>query len=94
MAESPQRVDLRLTIPTAAMYSGLAGDIAARFAEYSGASTADAAELRRAVDHAVSHARGASIGSITYEVAVREEDLLVVLDAAGRVERITCPLAS
>lgn len=94
MPESPRRVDLRLTIPTAATYAGLAGDITARFAEYSGASGPDVAELRRAVDHAVSHARGASVQSITFEVLVSEDDLQVVSDAAGRIEQITCPLPS
>ena len=94
MAESSRKVDLRLTIPTAATYAGLAGDITGRFAEYSGASAPDAAELRRAVDHAVSHARGASVDSITFEVLVNEQDLQVVSDAAGRIERITCRLPS
>ena len=46
MAESPRRVDLRLTIPAAAPYLAVAVELAGRFAEYSGAA-GDAARAGR-----------------------------------------------
>ena len=94
MAESPRRVDLRLTIPTAAPFAGVAGEVASRFAAYSGASQGDAEGVRRAVDAAASRARGASADSITFDLTADERDLTVESDVAGRTERITCPLSS
>ena len=94
MAESPpRRVDLRLTIPTAAPFAGVAGDVASRFAAYSGASEGDADALRREVDAAASRARGSSAESITFDLSVSDEDLTVESEVGGRTERITCPLA-
>ena len=92
MAESPRPVDLRLTIPTAAPYAGLAGEIASRFAAYSGASRADAEAVGRAVDGVASRARGASADAITFTLSVDEHDLTVESEVGGRTERITCPL--
>jgi hypothetical protein len=93
MAESPpRRVDLRLTIPTAAPFAGVAGEVASRFAAYSGASERDADAVRRAVDAATSRARGSAAESITFDLSVSEEDLTVESEIAGRTERITCPL--
>jgi hypothetical protein len=92
MAESPQRVDLRLTVPASVVYAGLAGDIAARFAEYRGASKETAARLAKAVDAIVSRARGASAESVTFEVTTSEDQLTVQADAAGRKEQTSCPI--
>lgn len=96
MAESPRRrVDLRLTIPTGALFVGVAGEVAARFAAYSGASQGDADAVRRAVDAATARARGASADSITFDLSVREDeqDLAIESEIGGETERITCPLA-
>jgi len=49
MHESPRRVDLRLTIPAAAPYSALAGEVAAKFAEYAGARADAAGRVAKAV---------------------------------------------
>ena len=40
MPESPRRVDLRLTIPASAPWRDIAVELAVKFAEYTGASTA------------------------------------------------------
>jgi hypothetical protein len=53
MAESPRRVDLRLTIPAAAPYRALAVELAGKFAEYAVASTAAAADVSKTVEAAV-----------------------------------------
>lgn len=95
MVESPRRrVDLRLTIPTAAPFAGVAGEVASRFAAFSGATRGDADAVRRAVDAAATRARGASAASITFDLSVREDerDLTIDSDVGGRPERITCPL--
>jgi hypothetical protein len=94
MVESPRRVDLRLTIPTAAPFAGVAGEVASRFAAYSGASEADADALRRAVDAATSQARTGSAESITFDLSVDERGLTVQSEFAGRTERVSCPLSS
>ena len=53
MAESPRRVDLRLTIPAAAPYLAVAVELAGRFAEYSGAAADAARTLAHAVEAAI-----------------------------------------
>lgn len=94
MPESPRRADLRLTVPTAAPFAGVAGEVASRFAAYSGASESDADALRRAVDATASRARGVSADSITFDLLVEEQDLTVESEFAGRTERLSCPLSS
>lgn len=94
MAESPRRVDLQLTIPTAAPYADIAGEIASRFASYSGASRADAAAIGRAVDAVATRARAAAADSITFDLSVTDQDLTVDSNVAGRTERLSYSLSS
>jgi hypothetical protein len=93
MPESPRRVDLRLTIPTAASYHPLAADLAAKFAEYSGAKATDARELARAVEALSARvAVGAVDGSIALTMEVGARELIVTATSGARTDRATCPL--
>jgi flavin-binding protein dodecin len=71
MVESPRRVDLRLTIPAKSPYRELAVDLAAKFAEYVGASQAS---VRSAIDQAFARATG---DSVDIEMASDERELVV-----------------
>jgi flavin-binding protein dodecin len=55
MAESPRRVDLRLTIPARSPFRELAIEVAVKFAEYVGASQAS---VHAAVEHALARTTG------------------------------------
>jgi hypothetical protein len=93
MPASTRRVDLRLTIPTGASYHSLAAELAARFAEYSGAQTADAQQLGKAVARlAASVAAGAADGSIAVTMEVGARELIVTATSGSRTDRATCPL--
>jgi hypothetical protein len=59
MAESPRRLDLRLTISGAAPFRDIAVDLAVRFAEYAGASRAAAQAISTTVAAAVAATDGA-----------------------------------
>jgi len=60
MAESPRRLDLRLTISGAAPLRAVAVELAVKFAEYAGASQAAAQEVSKTVAAAVATSDGAS----------------------------------
>jgi hypothetical protein len=93
MVESPRRLDLRLTIPAAAPYHAVASELAARFAEYSGADAAAAKRLASAVQSLTGGlVDGAADGSISLTMEVRERELVVTAQSGARKERATCPL--
>jgi hypothetical protein len=93
MPESPRRVDLRLTIPTGASYHPLAAEFAAKCAEYSGAQTAQADELARAVKALAARvAAGAVDGTIDVTMEVGTRELIVTATSGPRTARATCPL--
>jgi len=60
MAESPRRLDLRLTISGAAPFGEVAVELAVRFAEYAGASKAAAQAVSKTVAAAIATSDGAS----------------------------------
>jgi hypothetical protein len=60
MAESPRRLDLRLTISGAPPYRDIAVELAVKFAEYAGASRAAAQAVSHTVAAAVDSTDGAS----------------------------------
>ena len=60
MAESPRRLDLRLTVSCAAPYRDIAVELAVKFAEYAGASQAAAQAVSKTVAAAVAANNGAS----------------------------------
>ena len=93
MAQSPRRVDLRLTIPAAGAYHAVAGELAGKFAEYSGADAAAAEQLAKAVE-ALAGTLGAAApnGSIALVMEARERTMVVVAECGARREQATCPL--
>jgi len=66
MAESPRRLDLRLTVSGSAPYRELAVELAVKFAEHAGASRAAMQAVSAAVAAAV-----ASNGSSSAPIALR-----------------------
>jgi hypothetical protein len=93
MPPSPRTVDLRLTIPAAAPYHAVAGELARRFAEYSGADAGAAAEFAKTVE-ALTDTLGATAlnGSIALVMEVREREMVVVAQSGARREEAACPL--
>jgi hypothetical protein len=93
MAQPPRLVDLRLTIPTGAPFHTVAGELAAKFAEYSGADAGVAENLARAVEVLASKlaAEGAN-GSIALTMEVRERELTVTGESGSFTEQATIPL--
>ena len=89
MAESPRAVDVRLTLPTAPQYQKLAGDLAAKFAEYSGADTDTAGRMSADV-----LALAAKVGNgrdVTLTLEAGEHEMRVTADGGGRHERAVFP---
>ena len=60
MAESPRRLDLRLTISGAAPFHDIAAELAAKFAEYAGASQQAAQAVSKTVTAALASSDDAS----------------------------------
>ena len=76
MSESPRSADVRLTIPAHAPYPELAGEVAAKFAEYAGAQ-ADAAKRLAGTVQALAVKLG------------NGRDVTLILEARDRQLRIT-----
>jgi hypothetical protein len=76
MAESPRPADVRLTIPAGAPYPELAGEVAAKFAEYAGAQADAAKRLAASVQ-----ALAMKLGNGT--------DVTLTLEAGDRRLRVT-----
>jgi hypothetical protein len=93
MSPPPPTLDLRLTIPAAAPFHAVAGELAGKFAEYAGAEPRAAARLARAVE-ALTDSLGAAApgGSIALVMEVREREMVVVAESGARREEATCPL--
>lgn len=94
MSQPPRRADLRLTIPASAPYAGLAGEIARRFAEYSGASEADATRLRAEIDALLKDLGGRNGDAVDFEMTADNGTLHISARSGARVERTTCTLSS
>jgi hypothetical protein len=90
MAESPRRVDLRLTIPTAAPFRALAAELTQKFAEYVGAEAGAAKKLAAAVDAALGEAQPGK--SIDMEMSAGDRELVVTSNSGQATKRSTCPL--
>ena len=60
MAESPRRLDLRLTVSGAAPFREMAVELAVKFAEYAGASPAEKQAVSQRVTSALASADGGS----------------------------------
>ncbi len=93
MAQSARPVDLRLAIPSAAPYHEVAGELAGKFAEYSGADAGAAGRLAKAVEAlAATLSTKAGDGSISLVMAAREREVVVVAECGARREQASCPL--
>ena len=92
MPTPPRRVDLRLTVPAIAPYDGVAGELAGKFAEYSGAEAGAAEALAKAVEAAIAPiAAGSPHASVELELEARPRELVVTLNAESE-KKLTCPL--
>jgi hypothetical protein len=93
MAESPRRVDLRLTIPAAAPFRAVAVELAEKFAEYVGA--ADAKALAQQIEAAIGQMERTQSGGaeIHIEMAAEGDELVVTTRAGSTTKRTTCPIA-
>ena len=91
MPESPRSIDLRLTVPGDVAYRGLAAEVAARFAEYSGADVGVAVELGKAVERLATHV-GNGTQPIDFELTSEDAVLTVRASSGGRRDETTCPL--
>ena len=91
MAQPPRRVDLRLRIPAAAPYHSLAGELAAKFAEYAGADPDAAHRLAETVVAAIPPVADGR-ASIDLEMSAEERELVVTLKSGPTTKRATCPL--
>ena len=93
MAESPRRVDLRLTIPAAAPYLAVAVELASRFAEYSGAAADAARTLAQSVEAAIAPVAEAQPDTpIELEMSAQGRELVVTARVGSTTKRATCPL--
>ena len=93
MADAP-RADVRLTIPAAGPYRALAGELAARFAQYSGSNAGAASQLRKAVERlaaAVTNG-GAPDASIDFDMTADDRLVTVRASSGSRSDEATCPL--
>jgi hypothetical protein len=93
MPPSPRPADLRLTIPASAPYHAVAGELAGKFAEYSGADAAAAATLAKAVEALTDRlGTGAPNGSIALVMEPRDREMVVLAESGSRREQVSCPL--
>ena len=93
MAEPPRRVDLRLTIPTAAPYRNVAVEITEKFAEYAGAKTAAAKAFAASIGEAIAPAADAQPDKpIDLEMSAQDHELVVTANSGTTTKRATCPL--
>ena len=92
MAESPRRLDLRLTIPAAVPYRPLAVELVERFAAYAGAGAADAKRLARDVEASVESLGGGPQAPIALDIAAADGEVVVTAQSGSATKRTTCPL--
>lgn len=76
MAESPRRVDLRLTIPAAAPFRSVAVELAQKFAEHAGDANPKSVADGLAASMA-EVARTSPAASITIEMSAQDGDVAV-----------------
>lgn len=91
MAESPRRLDLRLTIPAAAAFNAVAAELVAKFAEYVGADAGAAHGLAQRVERSLGTMAGPT-ASIDMNMAANDRELVVTATSGSKTARTTCPL--
>jgi hypothetical protein len=89
MAERPRRVDLRLTIPAEPAFRPMAGEVAAKFAAYAGASADAAAKLAASTDAAAAQLAGPGT-ELALDFDAHDDEVTVTVHAGGRSLHISC----
>jgi hypothetical protein len=93
MAESPRRVDLRLTIPAASPYVDVAVELASRFAEYSGAAADAARAFALDLEAAIAPVAEAQPNKpLDLQMSAQGRELVVTAQAGSTTTRATCAL--
>ena len=94
MADPPPGSDVRLTIPAAGPFRAVAGELAAKFAQYVGSNAGAASELRRAVERlAATVTNGAAAdASIDFDMSADDRVLTVRASSGSRSGQATCQL--
>ena len=93
MAESPRRVDLRLTIPADAPYRAVAVELAGRFAEYLGAAAGVAKDFAHALEAVIQPVAEARPNQpIDLEMSAQGRELVATANSGSTTKRATCPL--
>lgn len=86
-------MDLRLTISAGEPYHAVAGELAGKFAEYSGAGPVAAGEFAKQIEGlAAKLGAGSPDESIALVMEARERELTVAATSGRRREKATCPL--
>jgi len=95
MADRLREQEMRLTVPAASEFRRLATELAGKFAEYSGSTAGDAAELRHEIERLtakVTNGAGPD-ASIDLEMAVNANVLVVRVSSGSKTGEATCPLS-
>ena len=93
MAESPRRVDLRLTIPAAASFYPLAVEVAEKFAEYAGAERSGAQQFAATLQASIaSVADSKGNEDVAIELSIEEHELIAIANCGANSDRTSCPL--
>ncbi len=95
MADRSREQEMRLTIPAAGEFRALASELAGKFAEYSGSTQGDAAELRQTVDRIAAKVTNGAVpdASIDLNMVVRNNVLRVRVSSGSKSDEATCPLS-
>ncbi len=94
MADASRGSGVRLTIPAAGPYRALAGELAARFAEYSGSNAGAASQLRKAVERLAAAVTNGAAPDASIDIAMTADDRTVTVRASSgsRSDEATCPV--
>jgi hypothetical protein len=93
MAESPRRVDLRLTISTGSPYLAVAAELAGKFAEYAGAHADAAKGLAHDIGTTINKmAEAAPAANIDIELSAQDHEIVVTANSGKTTTRASCPL--
>jgi hypothetical protein len=95
MADRLREQEMRLTVPAATEFRGLATELVGRFAEYSGSTAGAAADLRRSIEQLTARlANGAGPdASIDVDMTVSANVLVVRVSSGSKSGEATCLLS-
>ncbi|HEY7057521.1 MAG TPA: hypothetical protein VH458_13395 [Vicinamibacterales bacterium] len=95
MADRLREQEMRLTIPAAGEFRAVATELAGRFAEYSGSTAGDAAELRKTIERLAARVTNGAgpDASIDLDMIVQANVLVVRVSSGSTSGETTCPLS-